>query len=394
MIKYKLIRITTVPISLEKLLEGQLSYMQTYFEVTAVSADHDALQKLGQQIQVPTYHLEMSRQITPWKDLKAVFRLYWFLKEEKASIVHTHTPKAGIVGMMAAWLAGVPVRLHTVAGLPLMEAIGLKRQILNFVEKATYRFATKVYPNSQGLYDFIISEKLTSQQKLQMIGKGSSNGIDTAYFDPNLFTIQQNLELRSELNIATDSFVFVFVGRLVGDKGINELVEAYVQLKKALPSQETSLLLVGPFEQELDSLDQITLQEIERNPTIISVGYQQDVRPYFAMSDTLVFPSYREGFPNVVMQAGSMGLPSIVTNINGCNEIIAHKVNGIVIPPKDAVSLTAAMNELLCNEETITLLSSNARKMIVERYERQEVWEALLQEYQSLLSQLDNQRHV
>jgi glycosyltransferase involved in cell wall biosynthesis len=394
MIKYKLIRITTVPISLEKLLEGQLSYMQTYFEVTAVSADHDALQKLGQQIQVPTYHLEMSRQITPWKDLKAVFRLYWFLKEEKASIVHTHTPKAGIVGMMAAWLAGVPVRLHTVAGLPLMEAIGLKRQILNFVEKATYRFATKVYPNSQGLYDFIISEKLTSQQKLQMIGKGSSNGIDTAYFDPNLFTIQQNLELRSELNIATDSFVFVFVGRLVGDKGINELVEAYVQLKKALPSQETSLLLVGPFEQELDSLDQITLQEIERNPTIISVGYQQDVRPYFAMSDTLVFPSYREGFPNVVMQAGSMGLPSIVTNINGCNEIIAHKVNGIVIPPKDAVSLTAVMNELLCNEETITLLSSNARKMIVERYERQEVWEALLQEYQSLLSQLDNQRHV
>jgi glycosyltransferase involved in cell wall biosynthesis len=394
MIKYKLIRITTVPISLEKLLEGQLSYMQTYFEVTAVSADHDALQKLGQQIQVPTYHLEMSRQITPWKDLKAVFRLYWFLKKEKASIVHTHTPKAGIVGMMAAWLAGVPVRLHTVAGLPLMEAIGLKRQILNFVEKATYRFATKVYPNSQGLYDFIISEKLTSQQKLQMIGKGSSNGIDTAYFDPNLFTIQQNLELRSELNIATDSFVFVFVGRLVGDKGINELVEAYVQLKKALPSQETSLLLVGPFEQELDSLDQITLQEIERNPTIISVGYQQDVRPYFAMSDTLVFPSYREGFPNVVMQAGSMGLPSIVTNINGCNEIIAHKVNGIVIPPKDAVSLTAVMNELLCNEETITLLSSNARKMIVERYERQEVWEALLQEYQSLLSQLDNQRHV
>jgi glycosyltransferase involved in cell wall biosynthesis len=336
----------------------------------------------------------MSRQITPWKDLKAVFRLYWFLKKEKASIVHTHTPKAGIVGMMAAWLAGVPVRLHTVAGLPLMEAIGLKRQILNFVEKATYRFATKVYPNSQGLYDFIISEKLTSQQKLQMIGKGSSNGIDTAYFDPNLFTIQQNLELRSELNIATDSFVFVFVGRLVGDKGINELVEAYVQLKKALPSQETSLLLVGPFEQELDSLDQITLQEIERNPTIISVGYQQDVRPYFAMSDTLVFPSYREGFPNVVMQAGAMGLPSIVTNINGCNEIIAHKVNGIVIPPKDAVSLTAAMNELLCNEETITLLSSNARKMIVERYERQEVWEALLQEYQSLLATLENQSHV
>jgi glycosyltransferase involved in cell wall biosynthesis len=390
----KLVRITTVPISLEKLLEGQLSYMQNYFNVTAVSADKDALQKLGQHINVPTYHIEMSRQITPWKDLKAVFKLYQFFKMEQVSIVHTHTPKAGIVGMMASYFAKVPLRLHTVAGLPLMEVKGAKRNLLNLVEKCTYKFATKVYPNSKGLYDFILSEKLTSQQKLQIIGNASSNGIDTSHFDPNLFTIQQNLELRTELNIATDSFVFIFVGRLVGDKGINELVEAYVQLKKALPSQETSLLLVGPFEQELDSLDQITLQEIERNPTIISVGYQQDVRPYFAMSDTLVFPSYREGFPNVVMQAGAMGLPSIVTNINGCNEIIAHKVNGIVIPPKDAVSLTAAMNELLCNEETITLLSSNARKMIVERYERQEVWEALLQEYQRLLAPLENQSHV
>jgi glycosyltransferase involved in cell wall biosynthesis len=394
MIKYKLIRITTVPISLEKLLEGQLSYMQNYFNVTAVSADKDALQKLGQHINVPTYHIEMSRQITPWKDLKAVFRLYQFLKMEQVSIVHTHTPKAGIVGMMASYFAKVPLRLHTVAGLPLMEAKGAKRNLLNLVEKCTYKFATKVYPNSKGLYDFILSEKLTSQQKLQIIGNASSNGIDTSHFDPNLFTIQQNLELRTELNIATDSFVFIFVGRLVGDKGINELIEAYSQLRKAFPAKDTTLLLVGHFEHDLDSLQKSTLQAIVRNASIISVGYQQDVRPYFAMSDALVFPSYREGFPNVVMQAGAMGLPCIVTDINGCNEIIEHKVNGIIITSKDAVSLTDAMSQLLSSDPTMNLLSSNARKMIVERYERQEVWEDLLQEYQSLLLQLEDQRHV
>ncbi|MFT7082806.1 MAG: glycosyltransferase involved in cell wall biosynthesis [Nonlabens sp.] len=390
----KLVRITTVPISLEKLLEGQLSYMQNYFNVTAVSADKDALQKLGQHINVPTYHIEMSRQITPWKDLKAVFKLYQFFKMEQVSIVHTHTPKAGIVGMMASYFAKVPLRLHTVAGLPLMEAKGAKRNLLNLVEKCTYKFATKVYPNSKGLYDFILSEKLTSQQKLQIIGNASSNGIDTSHFDPNLFTIQQNLELRTELNIATNSFVFIFVGRLVGDKGINELIEAYTQLRKAFPAKDTTLLLVGPFEHDLDPLQESTLQAIDRNASIISVGYQQDVRPYFAMSDALVFPSYREGFPNVVMQAGAMGLPCIVTDINGCNEIIEHKVNGIIISSKDAVSLTAAMSQLLSSDPTMNLLSSNARKMIVERYERREVWEALLQEYQSLLLQLDDQRHV
>jgi glycosyltransferase involved in cell wall biosynthesis len=393
--KSKLIRITTVPISLKYLITGQMRFMsKNGFDVTMISAGGEEIKDVIKNEECRHIILPLTRKITPIKDTIAVIKLYKYLKNEKPQIVHTHTPKAGIVGMMASYFAKVPLRLHTVAGLPLMEVKGAKRNLLNLVEKCTYKFATKVYPNSKGLYDFILSEKLTYQQKLQIIGNASSNGIDTSHFDPNLFTIQQNLELRTELNIATDSFVFIFVGRLVGDKGINELVEAYVQLKKALPSQETSLLLVGPFEQELDSLDQITLQEIERNPTIISVGYQQDVRPYFAMSDTLVFPSYREGFPNVVMQAGSMGLPSIVTNINGCNEIIAHKVNGIVIPPKDAVSLTAAMNELLCNEETITLLSSNARKMIVERYERQEVWEALLQEYQSLLATLENQSHV
>lgn len=242
------------------------------------------------------------------------------MKKERPYIVHSHTPKAGIIAMLSSYIARVPLRLHTVAGLPLMDAEGAKRNLLNLVEKWTYKFATKVYPKSKGLYDFILIEKLTSQRKLQIIGNGSSNGIDTAHFVPSLYPVEQNLELSSVLNITADSFVFVFVGRLVGDKGINELVKAYVHLKKAFPIKEITLLLVGPFEQELDHLDPTTLQEIERNPSIISVGYQQDVRPYFTMSDALVFPSYREGFPNVVMQAGAMGLPSIVTDINGCNK--------------------------------------------------------------------------
>src|SRR5690554_4754320 len=224
-----LIRITTIPLSLELLLKGQLEFMQKHFEVVAISADKEELERLGKERGYPTYHVEMTRQITPVADLKAVYKLYKYFKKEKPTIVHSHTPKAGIVGMMAAWMAKVPHRLHTVAGLPLMEATGTKRKLLDFVEKLTYRFATKVYPNSKGLYDFIVAEKLAKPEKLKIIGQGSSNGIDTTYFNPILFATQRNT-LRQELNIPHDSFVFVFVGRLVGDKGINELVAAFEKL--------------------------------------------------------------------------------------------------------------------------------------------------------------------
>src|SRR5690554_2419416 len=210
--KPKLIRITTIPLSLEKLLEGQLEYMQDYFEVTAISSEKERLETLGRERGYNTYYLEMTRQITPLSDLKAVFKLCRFLKKESPAIVHTHTPKAGIVGMLASYLAKVPVRLHTVAGLPLMEAKGKKRKLLNLVEKFTYKFATKVYPNSKGLYDFIVDEKFTQLEKLKIIGEGSSNGIDLQYFNPDLFVASRN-SLRKELNIPQDSFVFVFVGR-------------------------------------------------------------------------------------------------------------------------------------------------------------------------------------
>ncbi|WP_271393622.1 glycosyltransferase family 4 protein [Aequorivita sinensis] len=381
----KLIRITTVPISLEKLLAGQLEFMQSHFNVTAISADKERLSKLGEANNYNTFHVEMTRKITPLSDLKAVYKLYKYLKKEKPAIVHTHTPKAGIVGMFASWLAGVPNRLHTVAGLPLMEASGNKRTLLDFVEKLTYKFATKVYPNSKGLFDFIVSQNLTKHGKLKIIGQGSSNGINTQHFNPSLFESTRNT-LRKELNILPDSMVYIFVGRLVGDKGINELITAFQSLNASYTIPTSRLLLVGPLEAELDPLKEETLKAIENNPNIISVGFQNDVRPYLAAADVLTFPSYREGFPNVVMQAGAMGLPSIVSDINGCNEIIIPNVNGIIIPPKNTKALKEAM--VLMQNDTVLFqhLKNNARELIVSRYERQEVWEALLEEYESLVN--------
>lgn len=388
--KPKLIRITTVPISLEKLLEGQLSYMEHYFDVTAVSANAASLQKLAASQGIKAFPLEMTRKITPLQDLKAVYKLYRFLKKEQPHIVHSHTPKAGIVGMLAARLARVPVRLHTVAGLPLMEAKGIKRSILNAVEKLTYACTTKVYPNSKGLYHFIVEQQFTSPNKLAIIGNGSSNGIDTQYFDPQLFSETLKIETKQQLDIPEDAFVFVFVGRLVSDKGINELITAFTQLYQEYTTLNTHtkppyLLLVGPLETALDPLLPATLTAIEQHKHIITTGYQQDVRPYFAIANALTFPSYREGFPNVVLQAGAMGLPAIVSNINGCNEIIRHDVNGYIVPVKTVAPLLAAMRSLLNDSAITKKLGATARQSIVTTYKREEIWDALLKEYHTLL---------
>lgn len=377
--KQKLIRITTVPISLDKLLTGQLRFMSSHYEVIAVSAEKENLEKIGKKENVRTFHVEMSRKITPVADLIAVFRLFLFLRKEKPLIVHSHTPKAGIVGMLAAKLAGVPQRLHTVAGLPLLEAVGFKRKVLDFVEKVTYACATKVYPNSAGLKDIIIQNNYCNPEKLKVIANGSSNGIDTEFFNPALFSIEQRKSLRQELAIEDTDFVFVFVGRLVKDKGINELVSAF-QLLSAKHSQ-AKLVLVGDYENDLDPLSSSTLEIINQNPAIISVGFQYDVRPYFAISDALVFPSYREGFPNVVMQAGAMELPSIVSNINGCNEIIVEDINGIIIPVKDADAILLKMSLFMENEIYFKQLKTNTRSMITTRYDQLVVWNSILKEY-------------
>lgn len=386
--KPKLIRITTVPLSLNVLLKGQLQFMRDHFEVLAVAAGPESeLKEVSNREGVPSVQVEMTRAITPLKDVKAVWQLYKLFKKEKPLIVHTHTPKAGTVGMLAAKLAGVPHRLHTVAGLPLLEATGAKRKLLDTVEKITYASATKVYPNSRGLYHIILEQAFCKADKVRVIANGSSNGIDTSHFSPEQVSASQKEALRQELGINKNDFVFVFVGRMVGDKGINELVSAFTRLSNQPATNQQSLdtssklLLVGPLESELDPLLPKTLEEIKSNPNIISVGFQEDVRPYFTISDALAFPSYREGFPNVVMQAGAMGLPSIVSDINGCNEIIVEGKNGTVIPVKNIDALVNAMHKLCVDTQYYFQLKQNSRPMIQSRFEQGVVWEALLEEY-------------
>lgn len=375
----KIIRTSTVALSLDFLLKGQLAFLNQYFEVIAVSGEDKHLRTVAEREKVKTIAVPMQRNISPLKDLVSLWRLYWLFKKEKPEIVHSITPKAGLLSMLAAKFAGVPIRIHTFTGLIFPSKTGFLQRLLIFMDRLLCSCATHIYPEGQGVKKDLTHYKITSKS-LKVIANGNVNGIDTTYFSKEKVAFQEQESLKKELGISETDFVFVFVGRLVGDKGINELVTAFSQLT----THNSQLLLVGPLESDLDPLHSETLKEIKNNPNIISVGFQSNVRSYFAIADCLVFPSYREGFPNVVLQAGAMGLPAIVTDINGSNEIIMHGKNGIIIPSQNAIALREAMLKMMTEKAFYNELQQNARKMIVSRYEQKVVWKAILNEYKEL----------
>ena len=377
--KTKIIRTSTVAMSLHLLLKGQLKFLSKHFDVLAVSGYDADLETVKNREGVSIVSVTMKRSIAPFQDLISLYRLYKLFKKERPTIVHSITPKAGLLSMVAAKYANVPVRIHTFTGLVFPAKKGLFQKILILMDKVLCWHATHIIPEGAGVKQDLLDYKIT-KKPLEVIANGNVNGIDTTFFNSNTISEQQQQNLRNELGIDSSDFVFVFIGRLVADKGINELVRAFLSLE--IPN--CKLLLVGPYETE-DPLQPETLKAIQQNDSILSVGFQHDVRPYLVISDCMVFPSYREGFPNVVMQAGAMGLPSIVTDINGSNEIIIEGFNGTIVPSKNVTALLRAMIRIKEDETWRNQLQSNARSSIISRYEQELVWEALLIKYKEFL---------
>ena len=369
--------------SLNILLKGQLRYLNQYFDLVAVSGEGEDLEEVKKREGVKVYPIEIQRQISPFKDLISLIKLYNYFRKEKPEIIHSITPKAGLLSMVAGKLAGVPIRIHTFTGLVFPYKTGIFQKLLISMDKLLCHCATNIYPEGQGVKADLKLFKITGKP-LNIIGNGNVNGIDTAHFSPDFYSVAEKAQLRSELKIEASDFVFVFVGRLVKDKGINELVSAFVKVQ-ASSSKKLKLILVGPLEQDLDPLAPDVLQTIDSNPDIISLGFQKDVRPYFAIGDALVFPSYREGFPNVVLQALAMGIPALVSDINGCNEIVQDGYNGSIFPAKDEIALQKSMAQILTDHFYETV-KANSRSSIM-KYEQQVIWNLLKENYDNLLKQ-------
>ena len=373
----KIIHACTVPMSVI-FMTGMLPELQKKYEVVLLSSPGHELDEAEEKYGVRSVRVPMERHISFRRDFISLCRLVYVLLSEKPAMVHSMTPKAGLLCMIAAWLTRVPVRVHTFTGLVFPTATGLKRKILMLTDRLTCACATHVIPEGEGVKNDLLGNGIT-KKPMKVLGYGNVRGIDMVRFDrrPEVMVLAQKIR-------KDDVFTFVFVGRIVRDKGINELCQAMALLSGIAPVR---LLLVGPYENDLDPISQHSKDIIESNISVEYLGskYGDEMLACYAAADCFVFPSYREGFPNTVIEAGAMGLPSIVTDINGSREIIVQGENGVIIPPKDADALYKAMLDMIRNKPARERMAANARKMIASRFEQGFVRKCLLDYYDEIL---------
>lgn len=371
--------------ALRYLLPGQMHFMSTHgFNVLMISADGKELADVIEREHCRHVIVPMTRKITPWQDLKCLFQLIKIFRKEKPGIVHTHTPKAGLLGMMAAKICDVKVRVHTVAGLPLMVEQGFKYQLLKFIEKLTYACASQVWPNSNSLMQFIIKNKLCKTSKLNIIAKGSTNGVNIKRFSKENLDEKIINELKEQINYSADNIYLLCIGRLVVDKGITELVHVFTQLQQT--NDKLVLVLAGEFETTLDPLPAETLQEIEINPAIIHINWTNQVAYYMYLANLFVFPSHREGFPNVLLQAGAMGLPVICSHITGNIDIVTNNETGLIFESGNEQQMQKLLQYALLHPQHLQTMAKKLQQDIQENYPQENIWQNMLEAYKTLVN--------
>lgn len=376
--KPKLTLVTTVPETIVSILRDQPKYLKDYFDVSIITSPGSLLKIIQRNEGVKVKAVSMERGINPLKDVLSIINMALYLRRLRPEIVHSYTPKAGLVTMLAAWLCGVPLRVHTFTGLIFPTATGFKQKILIWVDRLICGCATHIVPEGTGVKRDLQNYRIT-RKPLKVIGHGNIAGVDTNYFDPESTDFSSSTdELRRRIDPG-EVMVFCFVGRLNKDKGIDELCAAF-----DLIPESAHLLLVGGLDQSAPISEGLQ-KKIKGNPRIHSLGFIEDIRPALGLADVLVLPSYREGFPNVVLQAGSMGLPVIATDINGCNEIIDHEFNGWLVPPRDAEALSVAMLRAMQTPESLRKeIGKRARERVQQRFEQRQHWERIKLFYQKL----------
>ena len=376
----KILRISTVPISLETFLKGQLRMLNQHYEIIGVSSPGEALDKVHQREGIRVIPLPMERRISLIKDFISLIRMIFLLIKERPDMIHSITPKAGLISMLAGWITRVPVRMHTFTGLVFPTATGFKQKILIMMDRLTCACATHINPEGNGVKNDLIKYRITSKP-LHIIANGNISGIDLIHYQRTTEILSQARQYREE-----HAFTFCFVGRMVRDKGINELVSAFVKLHQKFACAR--LILVGPFERELDPIDKSTEEQILHHPAIVFMDFQKDIRPFMAASDALVFPSYREGFSMVIQQAMAMGIAVVTTDIPGPSEVIEENVSGLLAEAKDSESLSRAMEKLLQDDVLRTSMAHEGYNRARKLFERGHMLELTCRDRKRILQDL------
>jgi glycosyltransferase involved in cell wall biosynthesis len=383
--KPKLLIVTTVPGTIKVILKGQPAWLNQHVDASIATSPDDGIEDVREAEKLPIYEVPMYRRINPFKDIKSIWNLIKVIRYVKPDIIHSYTPKAGMIAMVSGFLARVPVRIHTFTGLIFPTATGTKKRILIAIDRLICTCATHVIPESNGVKSDLLNAEIT-KKPLILVGNGNVAGVDVDHFNPEIESVMKDSEaIKKRYAIPEDAFVFTFIGRFNRDKGLDELVTAFC----ALEQDDIWLMCAGALDKTAPPAPE-TVRQLETHPRIVLTGYVNDVRPVLASSDTVILPSYREGFPNVLLQASAMNTALIGTDISGSNEIIDQNVNGLIVPARDASALKDAMKQMLAKTvKERDAMGSAGRNKVIAFYEQSALRIALLEFYRSALNSKD-----
>jgi glycosyltransferase involved in cell wall biosynthesis len=382
--KPKLIRVTTSPLSLRSLLSNQMKFMkENGFDVIMVSSEGKEWSSIVENEKCDYRIVPMARQIAPLRDLRSLWKLYRLFKKERPDIIHSHTPKAGLLSMLAARFAGIKIRVHTVAGLRFMTATGMLKRILISMERLTGRSAVRVWPNSHSLLNYIRKNGLVQERKLELIGNGSSNGVDLRRFSPSSVTESSTREIKELIKYDEELTYILSMGRIVKDKGIEELVRAFARLHEK--NSKLRLILLGHFEDKLDPVSAECMQTINSHPGIIHIDWNEKVEYFMLISRLLVHASHREGFPNTLLQAGAMNCPIVCSAIEGNVDVVNHGETGLLFDPGNENDLYEKLSQALSHREIMNDFAARLRRKIENNFSQEYVHRCLKEKYLELL---------
>lgn len=380
--KIKIARIATVAEAFVGIIKNVQDYIDAGYEVDLICSNGSYVDFLKNQHNLNIIICEIPRNISILKDITSVFKLTQIFLKNNYDIVHSNTPKAGLISALAGFLSLRKVRLHTFTGQRWATIKNPLKAILKLIDKLILTLNTLCYADSPSQIQFLIDENVSRKNKIQCLGQGSFGGLDINKFNPN-DREKNRIEISQRLNIPLDAVWALYVGRIVRDKGIDELIEAF---KKITLTENFYLILVGPFEDHLDPLKIETKSEIQRHPKIHALGFQNDSAYFMKACDFLCLPSYREGFGSVIIEAAACGITAIGTDIPGIRDAIIHNQTGLLVELKNISSLEMALSELIKNIQLRQNLSLSAYNRTVKNFDHQQLSDLQMNDYRRLMS--------
>lgn len=380
----RICRVSTVPVFMATLIRSQIDYLtEIGMRVTLVSSEGPEWSSFEIDEKLSVKKINIPRSLKPWQDLVALVRLTSFFLSRRFDIVHSTTPKAGLLTALAAFIARVPVRLHTYTGQPWVTLHGPLRWSARLADRVIGLLSTKCYADSDSQAKFLAKEGILAARKIAVIGRGSIAGVDLIRFDPDKFSTAEKQQLRKALSIAENSKIIIYVGRITKEKGISELLAAFNALLDQ--NYDVDLILAGPQDQDCSGTKSSIMGSPGQCPRIHWIGYTDRPEKYLSLSDIFCLPSYREGFGTSVIEAAAMGLPTVGTRINGIVDSVIHGETGLLVPARDGQMLLGALKQLLDQPAEIKRMGKEARRRCFQYYDAEQINRMVAEEYVDVL---------